>query len=175
MLDFTIPAGVGYGGTSTTSIAIGTGSKAFTTQSGLAYTNGARVRASSAADTTNWMEGLATYSGTSLTVTVTKTNGSGTHADWNLNVVGEPGAGDLTSANNLSDVADAATARSNLGLTAIATAAVGQIPGDTSGSSPPGSGKVGEWTVQTGAVNLAGSGVVTQISSISLTPGTWGA
>ena len=45
VLDFTIPAGEGYGGTSTTSLAIGTGSKAFTTQSGLAYTAGARVRA----------------------------------------------------------------------------------------------------------------------------------
>jgi hypothetical protein len=115
VFDFTIPAGEGYGGTSTTSLAIGTGSKAFTTQAGLAYTNGARVRASSAADTTNWMEGLATYSGTTLTITVTKTNGSGTHADWNLNVVGEPGAGDLSSANNLSDVASAATALANLG------------------------------------------------------------
>lgn len=115
VLDFTIPAGEGYGGTSTTSLAIGTGSKAFTTQSGLAYTNGARVRASSAADTTNWMEGIATYSGTALTINVSKTNGSGTHADWNLNVVGEPGAGDLSSTNNLSDVANTATALANLG------------------------------------------------------------
>ncbi|SCB33866.1 hypothetical protein GA0061098_1006175 [Bradyrhizobium shewense] len=88
----TVP-GPGYGGTSTTSLTIGTGSKAFTTQSGLAYTNGARVRASSAANTSNWMEGLATYSGTTLTINVDKTNGSGTLADWNFNIVGEPGAG----------------------------------------------------------------------------------
>jgi hypothetical protein len=108
--------GVGYGGTSTTSRTIGTGSQAFTTQAGLAYTNGARVRASSAANTSNWMEGLATYSGTTLTITVDKTNGSGTLADWNFNVVGQPGAGDLTSTNNLSDVASAATARANLGV-----------------------------------------------------------
>lgn len=107
--------GASYGGTSTTSLTIGAGAKAFTTQAGLAYTNGARVRASSAADTTNWIEGLATYSGTTLTINVTKTNGSGTHADWNLNVVGEPGAGDLSSTNNLSDVANAATALANLG------------------------------------------------------------
>lgn len=128
VLDFTIPAGEGYGGTSTTSLAIGTGSKAFTTQSGLAYTAGARVRASSAADTTNWMEGLATYSGTTLTVTVTKTNGSGTHADWNLNVAGEPGAGDLSSGNNLSDVASASTARTNLGLGTAAVRADTDFP-----------------------------------------------
>lgn len=122
VLDFTIPQGRGYVATSTTSLAIGTGSKAFTTQSGLAYTNGARVRASSAAGTTNWMEGLVTYSGTTLTITVTKTNGSGTHADWNLNLVGEPGAGDLSSSNNLSDLANAATARTNLGSTTVGDA-----------------------------------------------------
>lgn len=86
------PTGAGYGGTSTTSLAIGTGSKAFTTQAGLAYTSGARVRASSAANTANWMEGVATYSGTTLAITVDKTGGSGTHADWNFNVAGEPGA-----------------------------------------------------------------------------------
>lgn len=84
--------GAGYGGTSTTSLAIGTGSKAFTTQAGLAYQNGARVRASSAANTANWMEGVATYSGTTLTIDVDKANGSGTLADWNFNVVGQPGA-----------------------------------------------------------------------------------
>jgi len=106
VFNFTIPAGEGCGGTSTTSLAIGTGSKAFTTQSGLAYQNGARVRASFAADTTKWMEGLATYSGTALTITVDKTNGSGTFADSNLNVVGQPGAGDLSSTNNLSDVSN---------------------------------------------------------------------
>lgn len=109
------PTGAGYGGTSTTSLTIGAGSKAFATQAGRAYTNGARVRASSAANTSNWMEGLATYSGTTLTINVDKTNGSGTLADWNFNLVGQPGAGDLSSANNLSDLANAATARANLG------------------------------------------------------------
>lgn len=108
--------GAGYGGTSTTSLVIGAGSKAFTTQAGLAYTNGARVRASSAANTANWMEGLATYSGTTLTINVDKTGGSGTHADWNLNVVGEPGAGDLLSTNSLLDVASIPAARRNLNV-----------------------------------------------------------
>ncbi|WP_247377435.1 hypothetical protein [Bradyrhizobium sp. 173] len=108
------PTGAGYGGTSTTSLAIGTGSKAFTTQAGLAYTNGARVRATATAGVAGWLEGVATYSGTTLTITSDKTSGSGTGTAWNLNVVGEPGAGDLTSANNLSDVANAATALNNL-------------------------------------------------------------
>lgn len=108
--------GAGYGGTSTTSFAISVASKVFATQAGLAYTNGARVRASSAANTSNWMEGLATYSGTTLTIAVDKTNGGGTFADWNLNIVGQPGAGDLSSANNLSDVASPKTAKDNISV-----------------------------------------------------------
>lgn len=108
-----------YGGTSTTSLAIGTGAKALTTQTGLAYTNGARVRASSNANAANYMEGPATYSGTTLTITVDRTGGSGTFADWNLNIAGQPGAGsgDVQAANNLSEyTATAATARVNIGI-----------------------------------------------------------
>jgi hypothetical protein len=63
------------------------------------------------------MEGLVTaYSGTSLTINVSKIGGSGTHADWNINVSGEPGSGDLLSTNNLADVANPALARANLGV-----------------------------------------------------------
>ncbi|MGC0326220.1 hypothetical protein ABIG06_006849 [Bradyrhizobium sp. USDA 326] len=120
VLDFTIPAGKTYGGTSTTSVAVGTGSKAFATQTGLAYLDGARVRASYAADPSNyWMEGVATYSSTTLTINVDKTNGSGTLADWNFNIVGQPGAGDLSSVNRLSELSSAAAAaesRRNLGI-----------------------------------------------------------
>ncbi|MGX1353458.1 hypothetical protein AB7M49_007079 [Bradyrhizobium elkanii] len=108
--------GAGYGGTSVTSLTIAAGAQAFVTQAGLAYQNGARVRATSTANPSNWMEGLATYAGTALTITVDKTNGAGTFASWNFNIVGQPGAGDLSSANNLSDVASPATARLNLGI-----------------------------------------------------------
>ncbi|RXH41059.1 carbohydrate-binding protein [Bradyrhizobium zhanjiangense] len=164
--------GAGYGGTSTTSLTIGTGSKAFTTQSGLAYINGARVRASSAANTSNWMEGLATYTGTSLTITVDKTNGSGTLADWNFNIVGQPGAGDLSSANNLSDLANVATARANLGLTeAIVTAAVGQLPG-TTGTTQPAAGKIGERITATATVSLV-SATAKNVTSINPGAGVW--
>ena len=105
-----------YGGTSTSSLTIGTGAKAFTTQAGLAYTSGARVRASSSANAANWMEGVATYSGSTLTITVDKTSGSGTIASWNFNIAGQPGAGDLSSANNLSDLQSVVSARLNLGI-----------------------------------------------------------
>jgi len=86
-------AGAGYAATSTTSLAIGTGSTSFTTQAGLAYSTGAFVRASSAANGANYMQGLVTsYSGTTLVFNVTETGGSGTHADWNINLVGNTGA-----------------------------------------------------------------------------------
>jgi len=99
------PAGAGYTATSTTSLLIGTGSKAFTTQAGLAYSAGARARASSAADGANYMEGLVTaYSGTTLTINVDHVGGSGTHADWNINLAGDVGA---TGPGGGSDIAAA--------------------------------------------------------------------
>lgn len=84
--------GPGYLATSTTSILVAVGPIVFSTQSGLAYVNGTRVRATSNGSPTNWIEGLVTaYSGTSLSVTIDKIHGSGTFNDWNLNVSGEPG------------------------------------------------------------------------------------
>ncbi len=78
--------------TSTTSLAPATGSKAFTTQSGKLYTTGMYVLAVSAANASNWMYGqVASYSGTTLTLTVSDASGS-TAADWNLSVSGIKGA-----------------------------------------------------------------------------------
>jgi len=87
------PTGAGYGGTSATSLVIATGTQTFTTQTGLAYSAGARVRANSAADGANYMEGLVTsYSGSLMTVNADAIGGSGTHGDWNLNLAGSVGA-----------------------------------------------------------------------------------
>jgi hypothetical protein len=84
--------GPGYAATSTTSLAVASGSKTFATQSGLAYSVGARARASSAGTSNTWMEGQVTaYAGASLTINVDTVNGSGTHADWNINLAGIPG------------------------------------------------------------------------------------
>ena len=70
--------------TSSTSFTIGTGSKAFTTQAGLNISTTQRYRVYSLANTANWMAGKATYSGTTFTLTVDATNGSGTFTDWQI-------------------------------------------------------------------------------------------
>jgi hypothetical protein len=83
----TAPGVAGSSGSnaSTTSLAIGTGSKAFTVAGSLGYVSGQRVRAVSATGGgANWMEGSASYSGTTLTVTVDDVGGSGTLADWTI-------------------------------------------------------------------------------------------
>jgi hypothetical protein len=81
-------AGLGdalYSATSTTSLAIATGSKTFTTQSGKDFIVGSWVLASSDADPTNYMLGQVTsYTTTSLVVLVTHIGGSGTFADWTI-------------------------------------------------------------------------------------------
>lgn len=70
---------------SSTSVAIGTGAKAFTTSSGLKVAGGyKRYRVYSAANKANWMAGTASYVGTTFTLTVDSTGGSGTFTDWQI-------------------------------------------------------------------------------------------
>lgn len=87
------PTGPGYLATSTTSLAIASsGSKSFTTQALLAYSLGARIRATSRAGG-DYMEGVVTsYSGTTLVATMDRAAGSGTHTDWDINLAGDVGA-----------------------------------------------------------------------------------
>jgi len=102
--------GPGYAAQSATSTLIATGSKTFTTSSGLAYSAGARVRASSRANTANYMEGTVTsYSGTSLVVSVDAVGGSGTFSDWNINVSGLQGATGATGAPGSGTVINSST------------------------------------------------------------------
>lgn len=87
-------------GTSASSVAIGTGSKAFTTQAGKAFTVGRWVLIASNADPSNYMHGQITaYSGTSLTVNVTNVGGSGTLEDWTITISGTRGAAGADGAN----------------------------------------------------------------------------
>ncbi len=84
-------AGPSYAATSATSLSIGSGgSITFTTQAGLAYSVGARVRLYSTG-TGAWMEGTVTaYSGTSMTILRDLSSGSGTATDWTINIAGAP-------------------------------------------------------------------------------------
>lgn len=79
-----------YGTTSSSSVAIGTGSKSFTIASGLTgFTAGHPVAVVYNTDHTQAMWGLvSSYSGTTLTLNITKvaTGASGTYDDWTLTV-----------------------------------------------------------------------------------------
>jgi hypothetical protein len=84
-----------FNSTSTTSLAIGTGSKSLTVQTGRLYYVGQYVGLFSTASPTNWMIGqVVSYnSGTgALVVNVTHTSGSGTLAAWTVGAVPVPAA-----------------------------------------------------------------------------------
>lgn len=72
--------------TSTTSIAIGTGSKAFTCVETLrGFVTGQEYMVWSAANAANWMKGtFVSYAANVLTINVTATGGSGTFTDWEI-------------------------------------------------------------------------------------------
>ena len=77
----------GTSATSTTSLVIGTGTKALTVQTGKAFVVGQWVTMTNTATPANWMHGQITAytSGTgALTVNVTAVGGSGTYAAWTI-------------------------------------------------------------------------------------------
>ena len=79
------PASVRPSAVSTTSLAIEVASKAFTVAASLGYVAGMRIRATSAANAANFMEGtVTTYSSTTLTVAVDTIGGTGTFGDWTI-------------------------------------------------------------------------------------------
>ena len=80
-------------GTSTSSLSIGLGAKVFTTQAGKFFDAGSSLLITSDADPNNFMFGIVTtYSGTTLTMDITVTGGSGTFSDWTIRVSGVEGA-----------------------------------------------------------------------------------
>lgn len=79
--------GTDYSATSTTSVAIGTGSKSFTIETGKNFQIGQSVRVASTASPANYMDGQVTAhnNGTgALTVNVTAIGGTGTLAAWTI-------------------------------------------------------------------------------------------
>jgi hypothetical protein len=111
--------GAGYLSTSATSVAIGTGSKTFTTQSGLAYLPGDYVRISAGAN--DYIEGTVTsYSGTTLVITEVLKAGTGTFNTWNIGVAGKQGSkgvAGVTGATGDNGAAGATGATGNTGVT----------------------------------------------------------
>lgn len=112
--------GTGYRATSTTSLSLAdSGDKTFTTQANLAYSPGARIRATSASDTSKWMEGIVSdYTDTDLVVTMDKKNGTGSFADWNINITGEIGSTG-TNGTNGTDGADGSGYSATSGATVL--------------------------------------------------------
>jgi hypothetical protein len=80
--------------TSSTSTAIGTGSKTFTVEASKGFLEGMYVLIVDDASASNWMYGQVT----SLVVDVQLTSGSGTIADWLISVSGVRGATGATGA-----------------------------------------------------------------------------
>lgn len=90
------PSGNGWTNLSTTSVTIGTGTKTFTTASGMRWTVGDQMDVFSSATPSALMRGfVASYSGTTLQVDVYSSSGSGTFTDWRIT---------LTSDGNHADV-----------------------------------------------------------------------
>jgi hypothetical protein len=88
---------------STTSLAIGTGSKVFTVGADLALNAGQFILIVSDANAANYMWGtIASYSGTTLTVTVEVVGGSGTLNDWTMYLTGE--RGETGATGSISDI-----------------------------------------------------------------------
>jgi hypothetical protein len=82
--------GAQFIGSSSSSVAVGTGSKSFAATTGLSWAIGQPLMIASAADPSNYMTGQVTAynSGTgALTVNVASDGGSGTHADWVISPV----------------------------------------------------------------------------------------
>lgn len=93
--------GASTSATSTTSLAIGTGAKSLTIQSGKSIVIGMTVKIAVTADGTAWMAGDVTAynSGNgALSVNVVATNGAGTFAAWTVSLSGPVGTGVPSSA-----------------------------------------------------------------------------
>lgn len=99
LIDASADIGRGLYTTSTTSVAIGTGSKSITLAAEIPFQPGAFIAVSDVANPdTNMMWGIVTArTGTSLTFNSIAVRGSGTIANWNVQISGERGAdGSLT-------------------------------------------------------------------------------
>ena len=118
-------------GASTTSNSIGTGSKTFTTQTGLGFAAGQAVRIQDNASLSNYMLGtISSYTTAtgSITISVASTGGSGTITDWSISPVIQPAmlrraitATDTVVVSDWGGVIDATSGTFSLAVTAVAS------------------------------------------------------
>ncbi len=118
------------GTTSTTSIAIGTGSKTFTTASSDQYAAGQLVVIRSSATPANAMLGIVTScSGTSLVVNVVAVTGTGTIAAW---TVSAGGMYPVSTSNSSGGVTlSSSVANTSVDITVISNTNISISPGQT--------------------------------------------
>jgi hypothetical protein len=124
------PVGLGYAGVeSFTSLTVGTGSKTFTVNTNAtdtAFIVGNRVRLVNSS--VNYMDGVITaYSGTSMTVLVDGTAGSGTYAAWFVTLTGSVGgvtSASVVSANGFAGTVATATTTPAITLTTTVTGVI---------------------------------------------------
>jgi len=131
--------GIGYYGlSSASSVLIGTGSKTFTTNlnaTNTAFTVGSRVRVAYTTTPTNFMEGnITAFSGTSMTVNVDVTGGSGTYAAWSFTSVGSAGVTSISGGTTGLTPSTATTGAVTLaGTLAVANGGTGLTAGTSGG------------------------------------------
>jgi hypothetical protein len=140
-----------YSGTSTTSLAIGSGAKIFTTQTDKLWVSGQFLQIASNANAANYMHGTVTsYSGATLTMNITDTGGSGTYADWNISISGTQGpTGSGAAFNAISSGTNTAAAMVVGTGAALSASGAGTI----SATSVPAAGI----TAGTAAINISGN------------------
>lgn len=139
-----------YLGWSATAATIGTGSKTFTTQSGLAITVGQSLRIQKTGGETNnttigngtgnypWMVGTVTsYSGTTLVINIASTNYSGTWSNWYIatlaqtTLINNTTTGDALIAltENTGNTAELADFRMDLGTGTVDMVRINSVAG----------------------------------------------
>lgn len=143
--------GTDYAATSTTSLAVGTGSKSLTIEVGKSFQIGQSVRIASTASPTNYMDGQVTAhnNGTgALTVNVTATGGSGTIAAWTISIL-PAGAGSFVTLTGTETLTNKTLTTPVLSGTASGTTA-GRV-GYNSGAMTYGDGTAQRTVVNTDA------------------------
>jgi len=177
--------GIGYYGlTSSSSVAIGTGTKTFTTNlnsTNTAFTVGSRVRVAYPPDPTYFMEGnITAFSGTTLTIYSDVYGGSGTLANWSFTSVGSAGVTSISGGTTgltpstattgaVTLAGTVATTNGGTGLTSFTSGGAVYATSTsalTTGTLPVASGGTGATDAATARANLGagtGNGTVTSV------------